>query len=107
MLELTFFYIVLGISGACYLGGIFFRTPHLFLFGSIGLVLTAALLYGAGGLITSHYYLEDGTLGTISMSMGELSMQLMTLILIAVGIVSIFVTELGSVNVRKPNPFHF
>ena len=97
--------IVLGLIG--FFLGMSFKLPHLFLFGSILVVLSGALLFIFDGLITGYYYTEAGALAETVVPFSNIGLTLLTLVLIAIPIISFLVIDFSPKATRSASPFHY
>ena len=106
-LELNIFLLILGAATVLYLSGVIFRVPHLFLFGCVLLFGSGAILWGANGLITNHYYDVDAVLQTSVLSMSDIGLVMFSLVLVAIPIVSYLVLDFNPVQAKRVSPFHY
>ena len=109
-LELTIWLIVIGVGLLGYFAGMVFRLPHLFLFGSILTALSGALLFIFDGLIVGHYYTEVAgvlSLADITILFSNIGLTLLTIVLIAVPIISFLIIDFGGKQTSRTSPFHY
>lgn len=109
-LELTVWLIIIGIGLLGYFLGMSFKLPHLFLFGSILTALSGALLFIFDGLIVGHYYSEVGgllSLSDITITYSNIGLSLLTIVLIAIPIISFLIIDFGGTQTKTKSAFHY
>jgi len=106
-LELIVWEIVIAIGLIGYFLGMYFRLPHLFMFGSILTCLSGALLFIFDGLITNYYYSVAGVFTPVIVLSSNIGLASLGLVLIAVPIVSFLVINFDSDARRTASPFHY
>ena len=97
--------IVAGLIG--YFLGMGFKLGFLFIFGSVLLMLSGALLYISDGLVTGYYYDEAGALASIIVPFSNIGLTLLMLVLVAVPIISFLVIDFSPKAKYSPSPFHY
>lgn len=106
-LELNIFLLILASGALGYFLGMMLKIPHLFVLGCAIVIGSGMLLYGFDGLVVDRYYDADLNLSEVVVSMSNLGLQMFSLALIAVGIVSMLVIDFNRSVLRKPSPFHY
>ena len=107
-IELIVFGIMIGAAILCYLLGMSFKLPHLFIFGCVLLLGSAAMLWGFDGLITGHYYDVEGVFQSTVISISNIGLQMIAFSCVGIGLISLFVINFGGLKETcAPNPFHY
>lgn len=111
-LELSIFLIILGIAGILYFSGIIFRTPQLFLLGCVLIIGSGALLWGFDGLLLQHQVTSVSDDGVISytpivVGMENVGLAMVSLVFVAIGILSALVIDFGGQVKARSNVYHF
>ena len=112
-LELIVFGIIAGSAVLLFLSGLVFRIPYLFLFGSVLLFGSGALLWGFDGLnlgsvaTTWSDVTNTWTYVPQIVSMANLGLMMLALVLVAVPIISFLVVDMSPHARKGISPFHY
>lgn len=111
-LEIGIWLIIITIAGILYFSGIWFRVPHLFLLGCAMLIGSGALLWGFNGLILQQQVIGVTDAGAILyepiiVSMENIGLSMLSLILIAISIISALTMNFTREIKPRSNVYHF
>ena len=111
-LELSIWLIVAVAGLLGYVLGVYFRTPHFFLIGCVLLMGAGALLWGSDGLLVGRELVGISNAGVLSytdvaITMENVGLQMLALVLVAIGIVSALVVDFGGQVSPKKSIYHF
>lgn len=109
-LELVIWIIFAGLGLTGYLASMYLRLPHLFILACALIIGSGALLWGFDGLITSHYYAEvagELVLAEVVVPMSNIGLQMLSLVLVATGILSALVINFNPKEFSHKNVFHY
>ena len=112
MIDLVFWLIILVIGFTGFLLGAFYKVSPLFFLGVALIVASGILLWGSGGLLLERQVASVDDNGVIAyneigISITEISLQMLALVLIGSGILSLFVFDFGSMPKKRTSPFHY
>lgn len=111
-LEISIWLIVLGIALIGYVLGMSFRIPFVYMFGSILMALSGALIYIFDGLIVGRTVDAISASGSITYNeiiilSSNIGLNLLALVLIVIPIISFLVINFKQDYKMEKSPFHY
>jgi len=112
MIDVMFWAIILVIGFVGYFLGVFYRVSPLFFLGCALIIGSGVLLWGSDGLLLERQVSEVTDAGMIiyedvGITMENVGLQMLSLVLIASGILSVMIFDFGSLKVKRGSPFHY
>jgi len=113
MIELSFFLLILIIGFVCFILGAFYRISPFFYLGVALIIGSGILLWGTGGLVLGRSVASVSDLGVVSYTnisvdiVTDLGLQALSLVLVACGILSVFVFDFSVSSSRRKSAFHY
>ncbi len=107
--EIIFFSLVFLVAvGLSILG--YFTQNNIFLFlGCALLIGSGAILWGANGLIVSHYYDVDGVYQSNIVEMSNVGLSMFSLAIVSIGVLGVFSTAFSNMSSgsSRKSPYHY
>jgi len=112
MIDVLFWAIILVIGFVGYFLGVFYKVSPLFFLGCALIIGSGMLLWGSDGLLLQRQVSEVTDSGNIiytdvGIDMTNIGLQMLSLVLIASGILSVMIFDFSGLKVKRGSPFHY
>jgi len=112
MIDVLFWAIILIVGFVGYFLGVFYKVSPLFFLGCALIIGSGILLWGSNGLLLDRQVSSVDNNGLITyvdvgVTMENIGLQALSLVLIASGILSVFIFDFGGLKVKRGSPFHY